>query len=500
MTSCFTSASHPTLLAMPALALMLALSGCTVGPDYQKPQVNHPADWSAWRSGDASLHQLPGSDAQINVRWWESYHDPILNQLVTKALSASPDLKTAALNFAAARAQGSQTSAAQLPEVTLSGKVSREKISEKGSSTRLISEVYSGTNADSLLDMFGQPYSWYQSGVDFSWEIDLWGHVRRAVEAAGADTEAQKALLAQAQLSIISDVVTNYYTLRDIQQQIVLAKEDERSMDERLALIRAQTQGGSLDYSALERQQAELAATRAKQVDLRQQEGQTINQILLLLGERPGELQKELGPQYNSAGQTALPALNAGLPSQVAINRPDIRSAEAKLHAATARIGVAKAELYPSITLGGRFGYDTWKGSDFGQWGTRTWSIGPSLDLPLFDYGKRKSVVVLREVEQQQAAVDFHKTVLKAWQEIDDALNRYTAAQQKLHQQQQQVKSAEEALSIDDARYKGGMTDFINVLDSQRSAIQARTALVDSESEVRKAFAAVNRATGNYPR
>jgi outer membrane protein TolC len=189
-----------------------------------------------------------------------------------------------------------------------------------------------------------------------------------------------------------------------------------------------------------------------------------------------------------------------GIPSKVALNRPDIRAAEANLHAATARIGVAEAELYPSITLGARIGMDTYSADNFTEWGSRSWSVGPSLNLPLFDRGRRKATVVLRETDQQQAAVDYHKTVLKAWQEIDDALSRYAAAQQKLNEQQIRADSAGQALKLIQARYDGGLSNFIDVLDAQRSNIQARQALAMSQRDVMTAWAAVNRAVGNYPR
>lgn len=177
-----------------------------------------------------------------------------------------------------------------------------------------------------------------------------------------------------------------------------------------------------------------------------------------------------------------------------------IRAAEAKLHSSTARIGVAQAELYPGITLGARIGIDTYSADNFTEWGSRSWSVGPSLDLPLFDRGRRKATVVLRETDQQQAAVDYHNTVLKAWQEIDDSLSRYAAAQQKLNNQQVRAASAGHALSLIQARYDGGLSNFIDVLDAQRNDIQSRQAMAMSQRDVMAAWAAVNRAVGNYPR
>ncbi|QGY33197.1 efflux transporter outer membrane subunit [Pantoea cypripedii] len=485
------------LPALVALIACLVLSGCTMGPDYKKQKGDSPADWSTWRSGDTSLHKLGSASVLTDNQWWKRYNDPVLNELIHRALSASPDLKTATLRFASARAQYRVTASSQTPDINATAKVTREQVSQNSPSTRALKEAIA--QPDQLMDLMTAPYNWYQTGLDFSWEIDLWGHVRRAVEASDADVSAQGAMLDLARLSIIGDVVNNYYNLRGVQQQIYLAEEDVKAMNERLSLIRAQTEGGELDHSDVERQQSELSATRANLIGLRQQEGVAMNQLLLLLGEHPGALQQQLAFKPDSMNKTTLPPLNLGIPSEVALLRPDIRAAEARLHAATARIGVAQAELYPSITLGAHFGFDSYSANNFTEWGDRTWSVGPSLNLPLFDRGRRKATVVLREIDQQQAAVDYHKTVLKAWQEIDDALSQYSAAQQKLVEQEQREQSAKDAFSLIQARYDGGLTSFINVLDSQRSFIQARQSLATSQRDLKTSWAAVNRSVGNYP-
>jgi NodT family efflux transporter outer membrane factor (OMF) lipoprotein len=498
MNNRFSLFNRHALSALAAMTALTLISGCTVGPDFQKPKADAPTDWTTWRSGDAALHTLPGGNAVSDNQWWKRYNDPVLDALVTKALSASPDIRTATLRFASARAQQQITASQQTPTVNATGSVTRIQQSENSPSTRALKEAL--PNPDELIQLMAAPSNWYQGGLDFSWEIDLWGHVRRAIEASDADVQSQKAMLELARLSIVGDVVNNYYNLRGIQQQIMLAKQDEKALDERLSLIQARTEGGELDETSQERQRSELAATRANLIDLQAQEGVAMNQLLLLLDERPGALQQQLQYHADSLKPGNLPPLHMGIPSEVALNRPDIRAAEARLHAATARIGVAEAELYPSITLGARIGMDTYSADNFTEWGSRSWSVGPSLNLPLFDRGRRKATVVLRETDQQQAAVDYHKTVLKAWQEIDDALSRYAAAQQKLNEQQIRAGSAGQVLKLIQARYDGGLSNFIDVLDAQRSNIQARQALAMSQRDVMTAWAAVNRAVGNYPR
>ncbi|MFJ0747588.1 TolC family protein, partial [Bordetella bronchiseptica] len=180
-----------------------------------------------------------------------------------------------------------------------------------------------------------------------------------------------------------------------------------------------------------------------------------------------------------------LPDYALGLPSELARRRPDIRAAEARLHQATARIGLAQADLYPSIRLGARFGYESYESGKFGDWGSRTWSIGPSLDLPIFDSGRRRSVVTLRELQQQEAAVAYQQTVLRAWHEVDDALSGYRAEQLQYARLREKAESAAQARAWAQARYLGGLTDYLAVLDAQREDLQARRDLTASDGRLR---------------
>lgn len=474
----------------------LALAGCAVGPDFVKPTPAAPDDWTSWRSADNALRTPVGNGLTIPADWWRAFGDPTLNRLAQRAFESSPDLKTAALHFAEARAQRSTVEAQRGPQVNADGGAIRQRQSEYGAATRMIDAI--GGDRSTLAKFLSEPFTLYQIGFDASWELDLWGRVRRSVEAADADVSDQAALFDLARLSLISDVVRNYFELRTTQRQIRLAREDGAALEERMGLLEARVRGGTVDHLDLERQRAELAAVKAQVPGLLAQEGASVNQIALLLGERPGALRDELAPVANDA-KTALPDLVLGLPSEVALRRPDIRAAEARLHRATASIGVAQAELYPSIRLGARFGYESYASGESSAWGSRTWSIGPTLSLPLFDRGRRKSVVQLRELEQQEAAVNYQKTVLKAWQEIDDALSGYAAEQQQEHELRTRMRSSGQAYELAKARYDGGITDFLSVLDSQRSYLQARRDLVASEGRLSTRYVMVNKAIGNTP-
>lgn len=482
----------------PSLAA-LALAGCTVGPDHVKPTPAAPADWSSWRSGDPSLRAPIATAMALPADWWRAFNDPVLDELQRRAVAASPDLQTATLHLAQARVQRGSVATQGLPQVNANAQATRQRQSEYGTGTRLfetLAESGTGFDRDQLAEFLAEPFTLYQGGLDASWEIDLWGRVRRSIEAADASVAEQKALLAQARLTLASDVARTYLELRATQRKVALAREDVAAAGERTNIVAARVRGGLNSGLDLERQRSELQAVEAPLPGLLSQEAAQASQLALLLGERPGALAELLKPAA-SAPATALPDLALGLPSEVALRRPDIRAAEARLHSATANIGVATADLYPSIRLGGAFNLESYKSENLFDWASRTWSIGPSLSLPLFDGGRRKRVVQLRELEQREAAVAYQKTVLQAWQEIDDALNGYSAEQQQNRTLTARVASTGDALALAEARYRGGETNFLDVIDARRSWLQATRDLADSNAKLGTRYAAINKAIGN---
>ena len=478
-----------------ASLLVLGLTACTVGPDFKPEQPLAPDDWSSWRSGGVELAGQSIATGAPLAEWWLVFNDETLDQLQRRALEASPDMQTAALRFAQSRAQRQTVAAQRGPEIDAIGGVSRQRASEYAASTRILDSV-AGNNRDSLAKALGEPFTLYQAGFDASWEIDLWGRVQRSVEAAEADIDASEALFYSVRLSVASELARNYFELRTAQRLIQLTREDIRALETRLDLIKARTEGGLSNELDVERQRAELAELRSRLPAFLEQENQSVNRIGLLLGARPGELGSKLAVLGNLGAAQKLPDYALGLPSELAQRRPDIRAAEARLHKATASIGIAEANLYPSIRLGAHFGYESYESGEFGAWGTRTWSIGPSLDLPIFDSGRRRSVVQLRELEQQEAAIAYQQTVLKAWHEVDDALSGYAAEQEQQRQLRKRADSSAQAYVWAEARYRGGLIDFLNVLDAQRNDLQARRELVSSEGRLHTRFVAICKAIG----
>lgn len=479
-----------------ALALgMSPIAGCTVGPDFVAPQTTAPGDWSSWHSGDGLL--VSGVDGgAMPADWWTLFGDPVLDRLVQQALAASPDVETAALHYAQARVQLEGAGTARLPQVDAKADVSRNRLSEFGASTRLFDAL--GTDRDTLAKLLSQPYTLYRGGFDASWELDLWGKVRRSIEQAKAKASQQQALLDFMRLSVTSEVAQAYFDLRTAQRQIAITQDDIALLEDRAGLVTARVGGGLEDHSDLERENALLNGQRASLPALQAGEVMEMNRIALLLGRHPGELNEDL----RFAGETVAPRfpdLSLGMPSQVALNRPDVRAAVAQLHAATAGIGVATADLYPSIRLGGGGNLESYRSQNLFDWASRSWSIGPSLDLPLFDGGRRRAVVKLRKLEARETAVGYQRTVLKAWQEIDDALSGYTADRQQHESLEARERNTESALKLTEARYKAGTTTYLPVIDAQRVHLQAMRDLADNEGRLHIRFVAINKAIGNVP-
>ena len=481
--------------AIPALCLVFCLSsGCAVGPDFQKPAPAAPDDWTAWRSGDPALTAgLAVGTAPLPADWWTQFQDPVLDQLQLRAVTASPDLRSAALRFAQSRAQRDTVAAQRGPAVNANGAVQRQRTSEYSAGTRLL-DLVAPAQRDELARELSSPYTDYQAGFDASWEVDLWGHVARSVEAADADTSAAAAMLQDMRLTVASEVSRAYFELRLAQRQRAIIERDIGVASDTLDLIRARARGGLIDDFDVTRQRTQLADLQSRLPGLQAQEASAINQIGVLTGARPGELTALLAKPQGP--YPTLPDLSLGLPSQVALHRPDIRAAEYRLHSATADIGVATADLYPRITLGASFGYDSYQGHRFGEWGTRNWQVGPTLSLPIFDMGRRRSVVVLRELQQQEAAVNYQRTILKAWQEIDDALTTYEAERQRNARLREKAVSSAFGYELARARYARGMTDLLAQLDAERGNLQARSDLADSESRLRMDLVAIYKAVG----
>ena len=272
-------------LVLTACALALALAGCAVGRISRGPRRRRPTTGTAGAAPTTLRAPLAATPA-LPSQWWLAFGDPVLNQLQQRAVAASPDLRTAALRYAQARVQRGVVAAQRAPEIDASGGITRQRQSEYGAGTRMIDAI--GGDRETLAKALSEPFTLYQAGFDASWELDLWGRVRRSIEGADADVVRQAALLDLARLTLASDLARNYFELRTAQRQIRLAREDIAALEDRMRILAARARGGTVGQLDLEQQRADLADTRAQLPPLLAQAAASINQIALLLGERPG--------------------------------------------------------------------------------------------------------------------------------------------------------------------------------------------------------------------
>ncbi|MGO4763336.1 efflux transporter outer membrane subunit [Cupriavidus sp. 2KB_3] len=471
-----------------SLLASLALTGCAVGPDFKRPESSSPDVFQRLQSAQSESRAV---DTEFNPDWWTLLNDPLLNALENRLAQDNLDVAAASARLGQSRATQQVVGAAQLPK--LDGAASYYR--ERGSPTGILSllgvapnasqtQSASGSSPTGVAPMPGSsgspPFDVYQFGVDASWEIDLWGRVRRSVEAAGALAEASFEDRNAVLLSVRAELARDYIELRDIQSLLEIAEQNlEIARDtEKLTQVRSR-EGVTTDLDVANAA-AQVATIESLIPTLEARHDATINAIGLLLAEEPGALRQQLGDAH------AMPALPArvpvGLPSEIVQRRPDIRRAEARLHAATASIGMAKADFYPRIMLNGSAGFQSLQLSSLADWASRQFVIGPSISIPIFEGGRLKGTLHLREAQQQEAAIEYRHTVLRAWKEVDDALVAYDAEQRRRDKLTTVVSENQRALSIAQQRYKAGAVDYLDVLNVQRQLLQAQRNLEQSRA------------------
>jgi NodT family efflux transporter outer membrane factor (OMF) lipoprotein len=492
------------------LAGAALLAGCAaVGPDFRPPVPAAPAHWEDWHGGAASLsaatpvlaasHAGPtnaSTAAPAPAPPWGGLGDATLATLESEARGANSDLGAAALHLAEARASRQSAQSQSGPQAAGRAGVSRERLSETGSSTRLVDAIASGAQREALIDFVSTPFSVYQAGFDASWELDFWGRVRRSVESARAQEAQAGALLAQARLVVAAEVAREYFTLRSQQRQRAELARSLTAADSALELLAAQVRGGLADDSQRLQAQQDVTGLRARVQDLAAAEAATTNRLTLLCGAHPGAFNDRLAAPGGGdmAMAAAPPELHLGQPADFLRRRPDVAAAEHRLAAATADIGVAVADLYPRIAIGASAGFESVHANDFADWGSRQWTLGPTLSLPVFDQGRRRATVELRELQQQEAAVAFQQAVLQAWHDVDDAVTAYAAARVDLDAARRKQDASAEAVALAEARWRHGLTDERPALDARRRLAEACAATAGEEGRVAVQFVAVTKA------
>ncbi len=484
-----------------ALAASLLASGCSVGPDYKPPHLWSPLSWNGvHHSAAPTLHaravrrpSLP-VDAPPDPSWWNLFGDPELSALEARVARENLDVRLATIRLVESRAQLRISAASQYPSLTGTSAYTREQISSKEIERGLQEGVSSGGlgsllgtgNADALRQEVGSAripaIDMWQEGIDASWELDLWGRVRRSVEAAGATLQASAEDRRSTLISEFAEVARDYMTLRGQQEQLAILRDDLRVAQESVTLTRARVAGGLTTELDVENALTQQDSTAAQIPDAERQIASQINALGFLLGEPPQALRDEL--EGRARIPPVPPLVPVGVPSELARRRPDIREAEAQLHAATANVGVAVASFYPRVTLSAALNLESLSLRDLGFWSARAYTFGPSISLPIFEGGQLRGQLQLNQARQQEAALNYQKTVLQAWQDVDNALTAYAAEQHRRDAEERSVRSSQRALSLAREQYAHGLQTFLNVLDAERTLFNAREQLASSTTAV----------------
>ncbi|NUT87618.1 efflux transporter outer membrane subunit [Pseudomonas corrugata] len=443
----------------------MTLAGCMVGPDFMKPANDLDALQLKPRPEHANVAST--SDAAVPSQWWRLFNDAVLTQLQSRAQAGNLDLQMASERIEQSRAQLGITASQLQPNVGAYASYTREANSENGKFAAL------GAPTDAT--------NFWQLGFDASWEIDLWGRARRAREGAAAALEASVYDREAARVALSAEVARTYLQLRGTQAQLDIARQNLAVAERTLGLAESRERNGVATHFETATARAQLATIKALLPELSQRRNAQMNALALLLGEQPRTLDAQLGPAM------PLPSLPTRIPvgvsSELARRRPDILRAEARLHAATAAIGVAKADFYPRIGLKGRIGVEAFDSGDLLSWDSRTFSIGPTVYLPIFQGGRLTQRLTLNESRQKSAALAYRKTVLRAWHEVDNALDAWAAQQRQHDELQMSFEQNRQALHAAERGYQQGAADYLSVLTAQLNVLASQTRLNASTTD-----------------
>lgn len=449
------------------------LTACAAaGPDYTPPESNVPDAWSvAEPAVDTPKQNSRPADL---VQWWQEMNDPLLDDLVKEALAANLDLATARAQLREARARRNLAGAELGPSLSAAASASRSHSSEESGS--------------------GTTHKLYNAGFDADWEADIFGGLRRGAEAASADFEASIENLRDTQISLVAEVTRNYVELRTAQRRLAIAEERIASFEETLQLARWRQQAGLVSELDVAQARTELESSRAALPALRTSITEARNRLAALLGRAPGKLPTRLADTESIplASREAL----IGIPADILRKRPDVRGAERELAAQTARLGEAKAERFPSLKLSGSIGIEALTLSGLTNSGAALYSLLGSITAPIFDSRRIKANIETQDALLEQARLNYKATVLTALEDVENALTSVANSSERRQKLTGAADSARETLQIAEQRYAGGLTDFITVLDSQRTLLSLEDDLASSTGELANAQIQLFKALG----
>lgn len=459
---------------LPVLSLFI-ITGCiTVGPDYKRPSTALSKEWRTNLEGGLKAGEV---DVKTLSAWWNAFNDSKLSSLIDRAISGNLDLRQAKARVREARARRGVAQAGLFPTLQADGSATRSK-SREDTGTGKVSETR---------DL-------YSAGFDTNWEIDIFGGVRRSVEAAEADFEASREDVRDVLVTLIAEVALNYIDLRTMQSRIDVAENNLQTQSETCQLVLWQYQAGLSDGLAYQQATYNLETTRAQLPTLRTGREEAINRIAVLLGEQPGEVHQEL--QQQESIPTASLEVAVGVPADVLRHRPDVRRTERELAAQSARIGVATADLYPKFTLNGSIGLETLSLPGMPSTHTNAMTGGPQVSWAIFKGGAIRQNIEIQTALQEQARISYEATILTALEEVENALTACAEEQLRKKHLQEATRAAVNAVELSQYKYQAGLTDFSNVLISERSLLSLQDQLAQSSGTVAANLVGLYKALG----
>ena len=449
-----------------AVAVGLALGGCAaVGPDYERPAVEVPVSWQV------SIQQ---ANDLANTRWWEQFQDPVLNELIQTALQDNRDVKIAAARVEEYLGRYGVTRADQFPQVGVNADGARTRNSES-------SGITLGEN----------PVDSYQIDLGVSFELDLWGKLRRATEAARANLLAVEENRRTVILTLVSQLANAYVQLLDYDKQLAVTRATLETRNESVRINGLRFKAGLISELDYQQAVAEYQSAAVQVPILERQIAQQQNAISLLLGRNPGQIRRG-----SDLERLVLPTVPGGLPSDLLERRPDIRQAEQQLIAANAQIGVAKAAFFPTISLTGLLGTASGDLSDLFKGPSRTWQFAGSLAQPIFTGGALTGQLQVAEALQQQALLSYQQTIQNAFAEVDNSLIEVAKLREQLKDQAAQIKALQRTVDLATLRYQNGYSDYLTVVDAERNLYTAQLQYVQDQGTLFTALVNLYKALG----
>lgn len=461
-----------SLITSAGLAAMLA--GCAVGPDYAPPELPDVA----YRNATANAFEPGGMEAA----WWQTFDDPVLTELIERALANDFDIRIAAARLRASRAIYSEESLDRWPTVTASGSYDRRKAQQPGfTDSRIQSETW-------------------EAGFDTAWEIDLFGRVRRGIEAAEAEAGAAEWNLHAAEVSVAAEVARAWLEMRGAQDRHAVAVANRVNQQETVRITEARYRLGRGTELDLQSAKARLSATEASIPPLLAAERTAKHRLAVLVGITPGTLDEsiDLTAKEASSGHFAAGSERVAIadPANLLRRRPDVRAAERQLAAATARIGVATADLFPSLSLSGFVGFVTGDVDEIGHAASEAWSLTPELSWAALDLGSVRARLRGARAQADEAMATYEQTVLLALEETENSLVGYTQSLARLNALLDQGTASRRAAELARIRYREGAIDFLRLLDAERSVLEAEDAVAVARTDVNTSVVAIYKAMG----